>query len=78
MSKIEKWWQHVSFYNKIKATATGVVALIETKLLISEADAKWHYLSIGLGVIALIITHWFQDNNNNGKVDFMERKKRTK
>jgi hypothetical protein len=72
MSKIEKWWMHVSIYNKIKATLAGVLILVEAQLLRSDAHWLWHSVAFVIGVVILVITNWFEDKNGNGKVDIFE------
>jgi len=78
MSKIERLWHGITFWNKLRATLIGIGVLVEAQLLRQEAHWLWHSASFVIGVIVLIITNWFEDKDNNGKVDFLERKKKTK
>lgn len=72
MSNIGKWWENISFYNKLKATLAGVLVIVEAQLIREDAHYLWHGVSVVCGIIVLIITNWFEDKNGNGKADIYE------
>lgn len=73
MTKIVKAWYKISFWTKIKAVIAMFGTGGEITILASDLGPEWHYVTIGATVLAVLITQFIQDNNNNGIVDALEK-----
>ncbi len=69
---MSKWWKKISFWNKLKTTLVAVSALIQAEMIREEAHWGWNAGVFVMTVIVILITNWFQDNNNNGIIDIAE------
>lgn len=72
MTKILKWWQRVSFYNKLKATLVSIGIGSEVALHVGDASPLWRWFTVAATVVSIIITNFIQDENNNGQADIFE------
>lgn len=72
MTKIQKWWVRMTFWDKVEKSFAIVGSLTVTELGIQEADPKW-FIFIGIiGLLVKLLQIWFEDKNNNGIIDLFE------
>jgi hypothetical protein len=67
-----KWWKKISLWNRLKLTFGALGAGGELWMHLQDAAVEWRVYGVVCTALAIIITNWFQDNNNNGIVDIME------
>lgn len=67
-----KWWEKISFWNKLRTSLVAIAALIQAEMIREGAHWGWNACAFGITIVVILITNWFQDNNNNGKIDIRE------
>jgi endoglucanase Acf2 len=73
MTKVVKFWQKISFWNKLKAIFVSCGIGSEVALYAGDSHIYYRYATVAATVLAVIITQFFEDKDNNGKVDFLEK-----
>jgi len=72
MTKIQKWWARMSFWNKLEKSFGLLGGITVAELGMHDVDSKW-FVVIGIsGVIAKLLFIWIEDNDKNGIIDFLE------
>lgn len=74
MTKITKWWQRMSFWNKLKLTIGGLGVGSELALIIGDSAHEWKVWAAVATIISVVITIWFEDKDNDGNVDILQNK----
>ena len=75
--KIVKWWQQISFWNRLKGTI-GVIGIGgEVALHFADSYPEWKIVAGIATVVALVIAQWFQDSDNDGTADIFQKPKTT-
>ena len=73
------YWQTTSFWDKIKYSFVGLVLPAEAVMFLNDTSAEWKMIVGGIALGGAILSHligvWMTDEDNNGKVDILERRK---
>jgi len=73
-TSINKWWQRVSLWNKVRIMLAAIGVGGEITLYLGDAYVGWNIVA-GLSTFtALGISLFFTDENHNGVVDELESK----
>jgi len=72
MTKIQKWWARMSFWNKIEKSIGVLGGLTIAGLGIEKVDQIWFVVIGASGVLYKLLQVWFEDLNSNGVVDIFE------
>jgi hypothetical protein len=75
MTKVVKLWKRISFWNKLRSIFTALGVGGEFALFLGESSHSYKWIVGGFTVAAIIITHLFEDMNNNGVADIFEKDK---
>lgn len=71
--KVVKWWQHFSFWDKIRMTLGAVGIGGEVTLYIADLYPDFRIYAALATLACIGITYFFTDKNKNGIVDWMEK-----
>lgn len=72
--KVRTWWRTVTFWNKIKLTLISLGVGSEVTLFVADSSPGWKVFAVVCTAIAIIITNFFNDSDNNGQVDILEHR----
>ena len=72
MTKVVKWWQVMSFWNKVKLACLSIGVASETGMFLADIGHEWKIIVGCLSVTGIIIGIVFEDKNSNGIADIFE------
>jgi hypothetical protein len=67
------YWKTKPFWDKVKDSVHGVLAITQLSLVLGDAQHVYNVITFAGQVIGLLIPIWFDDKNQNGKVDAFEK-----
>ena len=70
--KILKFWQRISFWNKLKGTFASLGIGTEVTLFIGDSNEIWKWVAAICTIASIVITQAIQDTDNDGEVDLFE------
>lgn len=68
-----KFWQKISFWNKVQLTVQSVLTLTQLSLIFGNAQHIFNVCVTAGQLIGLIIPIWMEDKDSNGTVDLFEK-----
>ncbi len=72
MTKIQKWWARMSFWDKVEKSIGVIGGLTITELGLQKADPIWFVVIGSSGVVYKLLQVWLEDKNINGIIDLFE------
>jgi hypothetical protein len=73
--KIRRFFETVSFWNKVRGALTALGASGEFAVWANQAGEGWHWV-VGIAtVLSIFITYFITDSDNDGVVDSFEDKR---
>ena len=75
--KIVKWWQRITFWNKLRGTLTAIGVLVQAEMVREGAHFGWNLFALALTGLSIVITNWFEDKDGDGTADIFQKPKPT-
>lgn len=78
MTKIQKFWLKIKFWQKLALILSPFAAGGEIALFLGDADKIWMYIVGGATILSVYITRVFVDQDGDGIVDLFQKDKKKK
>lgn len=64
----------IAFWNKLKAICLSLGVGTEVTLHLADSVTEWRIVAAIATIMAMLISHLFEDKDNDGDVDMLEPK----